>query len=459
MSHLFTGATLVHEGRTETADLLVVGDRIEAVGQQLPQHPDPAIADTARQAQVHDCSGLHLLPGLIDDQVHFREPGLTHKAEIATESRAAVAGGITSFMEMPNTVPQSLTQELLQEKYDRAAEVSPANYSFYMGASNGNLDHVLLTDPRTVCGVKVFMGSSTGDMLVDDAQVLEGIFKECPMLIATHCEDEATIRANAAAARTQFGDDVPIGQHPIIRSAEACYRSSSRAVELAARTGARLHVLHISTAKELSLFDGSKPLSEKRITAEACTHHLWFTDADYAERGTHIKWNPAVKTAADRAAIRAALKPGGAIDVLATDHAPHTLAEKANPYWSAPSGGPLVQHALVALYEGVAQGWLDLTDIPRLAAHRVAELFEIEDRGYLRPGYFADFVLVNPNASWTVTEDNILSKCGWSPFTGDRFSARVVGTWVNGTQVWDGERVLEPQSGADPAGRRMTFNR
>ena len=459
MSHLFTGATLVHEGRTETADLLVVGDRIEAVGQQLPQHPDPAIADAARQAQVHDCSGLHLLPGLIDDQVHFREPGLTHKAEIATESRAAVAGGITSFMEMPKTVPQSLTQELLQEKYDRAAEVSPANYSFYMGASNGNLDHVLLTDPRTVCGVKVFMGSSTGDMLVDDAQVLEGIFKECPMLIATHCEDEATIRANAAAARTQFGDDVPIGQHPIIRSAEACYRSSSRAVELAARTGARLHVLHISTAKELSLFDGSKPLSEKRITAEACTHHLWFTDADYAERGTHIKWNPAVKTAADRAAIRAALKPGGAIDVLATDHAPHTRAEKANSYWSAPSGGPLVQHALVALYEGVAQGWLDLTDIPRLAAHRVAELFEIEDRGYLRPGYFADFVLVNPNASWTVTEDNILSKCGWSPFTGDRFSARVVGTWVNGTQVWDGERVLEPQSGADPAGRRMTFNR
>jgi len=459
MSHLFTGATLVHEGRTETADLLVVGDRIAAVGQQLSQHPDPAIADASRKAQVHDCSGLHLLPGLIDDQVHFREPGLTHKAEIATESRAAVAGGITSFMEMPNTVPQSLTQELLQEKYDRAAEVSPANYSFYMGASNGNLDHVLLTDPRTVCGVKVFMGSSTGDMLVDDAQVLEGIFKECPMLIATHCEDEATIRANAAAARTQFGDDVPIGQHPIIRSAEACYRSSSRAVELAARTGARLHVLHISTAKELSLFDGSKPLSEKRITAEACTHHLWFTDADYAERGTHIKWNPAVKTAADRAAIRAALKPGGAIDVLATDHAPHTLAEKANSYWSAPSGGPLVQHALVALYEGVAQGWLDLTDIPRLAAHRVAELFDIEDRGYLRPGYFADFVLVNPNASWTVTEDNILSKCGWSPFTGDRFSASVVGTWVNGTQVWDGERVLEPQSGADPAGRRMTFNR
>ncbi|MDB4787515.1 dihydroorotase [Flavobacteriales bacterium] len=459
MNHLFTGAILVHEGRTETGDLLVEGDRIKAVGPNLIQHTDPSIATAARQAVVHDCKGLHLLPGLIDDQVHFREPGLTHKAEIATESKAAVAGGITSFMEMPNTVPQSLTQELLQDKYDRAAEVSPANYSFYMGASNGNLDQVLLTDPRTVCGVKVFMGSSTGDMLVDDAAVLEGIFKECPMLIATHCEDEATIRANAAAARAQFGDDVPIGQHPIIRSAEACYRSSSRAVELAARTGARLHVLHISTAQELRLFDGSIPLSEKRITAEACTHHLWFTDADYAERGTHIKWNPAVKTAVDRDAVRAALKPGGAIDVLATDHAPHTRAEKANGYWSAPSGGPLVQHALVALYEGVAQGWLQLTDIPRLASHRVAELFDIEGRGFLRPGYFADFVLVNPNASWTVTEDSILSKCGWSPFTGDRFSARVVGTWVNGTEVWDGERVLEPANGDAPAGRRMTFNR
>ncbi len=459
MNHLFTGATLVHEGRIEMSDLLIEGDRIKAVGQDLSQHSDPAIATAAQHAKVHDCTGLHLLPGLIDDQVHFREPGLTHKAEIATESRAAVAGGITSFMEMPNTVPQSLNQNLLQDKYDRAAEVSPANYSFYMGASNGNLDQVLLTDPRTVCGVKVFMGSSTGDMLVDDAAVLEGIFKECPMLIATHCEDEATIRANAAAARAQFGDEVPIGQHPIIRSAEACYRSSSRAVELAARTGARLHVLHISTARELSLFDGTKPLSEKRITAEACTHHLWFTDADYAERGTRIKWNPAVKTAEDREAVRAALKPGGAIDVLATDHAPHTIAEKANGYWSAPSGGPLVQHALVALYEGVAQGWLQLTDIPRLAAHRVAELFDIEDRGYLRPGCFADFVLVNPNASWTVTEDSILSKCGWSPFTGDRFSARVVGTWVNGTEVWDGKQVIEPANGGAPAGRRMTFNR
>ncbi len=370
-----------------------------------------------------------------------------------------MAGGITTFMEMPNTVPQALTQELLQDKYDRAAEVSPANYSFFMGASNGNLDEVLKTDPKRVCGVKVFMGSSTGDMLVDDAAVLEGIFKECPMLIATHCEDEATIRANAAAAKAQFGDAVPIGQHPLIRSAEACYRSSSRAVELASRTGARLHVLHISTARELGLFDGSKPLSEKRVTAEACTHHLWFTDADYADRGTRIKWNPAVKTAEDRAAIRAALKPGGAIDVLATDHAPHTVEEKSNHYWKAPSGGPLVQHALVALYEGVAQGWLDLTDIPRLTAHRVAELFAIPDRGYLRPGYAADFVLVDPNSPWTVSESGILSKCGWSPFTGDRFSARVAGTWVNGVQVWDGERVIEPADGVSHAGRRLEFAR
>ncbi|MED5336062.1 MAG: dihydroorotase, partial [Bacteroidota bacterium] len=400
MIHLFAGATLVHEGRVETADLLISGDRIVAVGPDLRRSADPAVADTANQATLHDCDGLHLLPGIIDDQVHFREPGLTHKADIATESRAAVAGGITTFMEMPNTVPQALTQKLLQDKYDRAAEVSPANYSFFMGASNGNLDEVLKTDPKRVCGVKVFMGSSTGDMLVDDAAVLEGIFKECPMLIATHCEDEATIRANAAAAKAQFGDAVPIGQHPLIRSAEACYRSSSRAVELATRTGARLHVLHISTARELGLFDGSKPLSEKRVTAEACTHHLWFTDADYADRGTRIKWNPAVKTAEDRAAIRAALKPGGAIDVLATDHAPHTVEEKSNHYWKAPSGGPLVQHALVALYEGVAQGWLDLTDIPRLTAHRVAELFDIPDRGYLRPGYAADFVLVDPNSPW-----------------------------------------------------------
>lgn len=459
MTHLFFGATLVHEGRIETGDLLIEGGLIKAIGPDLKQHADAAIADAAHKAIQHDCSGLHLLPGLIDDQVHFREPGLTHKAEIATESRAAVAGGITSFMEMPNTIPQALTQTLLQDKYERAAEVSPANYSFFMGASNGNLKDVLDTDPSRVCGVKVFMGSSTGDMLVDDATVLEGIFKECPMLIATHCEDEATIRANAAAAKARYGEDVPLNQHPLIRSAEACYRSSSRAVELADKTGARLHVLHISTAKELSLFDGKKDLSDKRITAEACTHHLWFTDADYADRGTRIKWNPAVKTSEDREAIRAALKPGGAIDVLATDHAPHTIAEKANSYWKAPSGGPLVQHALVALYEGVAQGWLDLTDIPRLTAHRVARLFNIPNRGFLRPGYAADFVLVNPKSPWTVGPEGILSKCGWTPFAGDQFSAQVDQTWVNGTQVWDGERILEPNQGQPQAGQRLIFDR
>lgn len=459
MSHLFLNATLVNEGRVQKGDLLVEGGHIAAIGLDLHKHEDPTIALAASKATIHDCQGLHLLPGMIDDQVHFREPGLTHKAEIATESRAAVAGGITSFMEMPNTVPQALTQSLLQDKYDRASEVSPANYSFFMGASNGNLKDVLETDPKHVCGVKVFMGSSTGDMLVDDATVLEGIFKECPMLIATHCEDEATIRANAAAAKAKYGEAVPLSQHPLIRSAEACYRSSSRAVELAEKTGARLHVLHISTAKELSLFDGKKDLNEKRITAEACTHHLWFTDADYADRGTRIKWNPAVKTAEDRAAIRAALKPGGAIDVLATDHAPHTIEEKANTYWNAPSGGPLVQHALVALYEGVAQGWLDLTDIPRLTAHRVARLFDLPNRGFLRTGYAADFVLVNPHSPWTVGPEGILSKCGWSPFEGDRFSAQVAQTWVNGIQVWDGQNIVEPSDGQSHAGQRLTFDR
>jgi dihydroorotase len=394
-----------------------------------------------------------LLPGLIDDQVHFREPGLTHKADIASESRAAVAGGITSFMEMPNTVPQATTQDELQKKYDRAAEVSPANYSFFMGATNSNLEDVLKTDPRNVCGVKVFMGSSTGDMLVDNEVTLEGLFKECPMLIASHCEDEPMIQAGMAAARAKYGEDVPIEQHPLIRSAEACYKSSSMAAELAAKTGARLHILHISTARELSIFDGSKPLKDKRITAEACVHHLWFTDADYAKRGSRIKWNPAVKTTEDRAALREALSDGR-IDVLATDHAPHTAQEKAGTYFNAPSGGPLVQHALPALLEGVREGWLALTDIPRLTAHRVAELFDIQDRGYIRPGYKADLVLVNPDSAWTVSKENILYKCAWSPFEGDEFQARVVGTWVNGVHVYDGKTVADLA-----AGERLTFER
>jgi dihydroorotase len=436
---------------------MIEGDRILSVGASLQSSgiwgADMGGIQTPRVDIVVDGRGMLLLPGLIDDQVHFREPGLTHKADIASESRAAVAGGITSFMEMPNTVPQATTQDELQKKYDRAAEVSPANYSFFMGATNSNLEDVLKTDPRNVCGVKVFMGSSTGDMLVDNEVTLEGLFKECPMLIASHCEDEPMIQAGMAAARAKYGEDVPIEQHPLIRSAEACYKSSSMAAELAAKTGARLHILHISTARELSIFDGSKPLKDKRITAEACVHHLWFTDADYAKRGSRIKWNPAVKTTEDRAALREALSDGR-IDVLATDHAPHTAQEKAGTYFNAPSGGPLVQHALPALLEGVREGWLALTDIPRLTAHRVAELFDIQDRGYIRPGYKADLVLVNPDSAWTVSKENILYKCAWSPFEGDEFQARVVGTWVNGVHVYDGKTVADIA-----AGERLTFER
>lgn len=457
MRTLIQGALVVNEGSAAVADVVIEGDRIVSVGKRLESTGIWGIGagfDLAVQADVMvDGRGMLLLPGLIDDQVHFREPGLVHKADIASESRAAVAGGITSFMEMPNTIPQATSQEELQKKYDRAAEVSPANYSFFMGATNTNLDEVLKTDPQTVCGVKVFMGSSTGDMLVDNETTLEGLFKECPMLIATHCEDEETIRANMQAAKQQFGEDVPIEQHPLIRSAEACYKSSSMAAELATRTGARLHILHISTAQELSIFDGNRPLSEKRITAEACLHHLWFTDADYAARGARIKWNPAVKTAADREALREALRDGR-IDVIATDHAPHTTEEKAGTYFKAPSGGPLVQHALPALLEGVRQGWLELTDIPRLTAHRVAELFDIPDRGFIRPGYKADLVLVDPNRAWTVSKENILYKCGWSPFEGDTFQALVAGTWVNGIQVYDGKTVSNVA-----AGERLQFDR
>lgn len=454
---LFRQAHVVNEGSVKVQDVLVENDLILAVGIDLAQNDgDPAVKAKAEKAAVKDCRGLWLMPGCIDDQVHFREPGLTHKAEIATESAAAAAGGITSFMEMPNTVPQALTQELLQDKYDRAAEVSPVNYSFFMGASNHNLDEVLKTDPSRVCGIKVFMGSSTGDMLVDESAVLEGIFKEAPTLVATHCEDEATVRANAAAAKARFGAHVPIGQHPLIRSAEACYRSSSKAAELADKLGTRLHILHISTAKELELFNNTQELEDKRITAEACIHHLWFTDADYADKGTHIKWNPAVKTAQDREQIRAALLDGR-IDVVATDHAPHTKEEKDRSYFDAPSGGPLVQHALVAMLDLVHEGLLSVDKVADLMAHRVARCFQMADRGFIRPGMKADLVLVQPHDPWTVREDNIMSKCGWSPFQGHTFKSRVQETWVNGTCVWDGLRITT-QHGAH-VGQRLSFAR
>ena len=454
---LFQNAHVVNDGLVRVQDVLVDGEHIVAVGHKLAELGDDAhLKSLAQNAEVKDCSGFWLMPGCIDDQVHFREPGLTHKAEIATESAAAAAGGITSFMEMPNTVPQALTQDLLQDKYDRAAEVSPVNYSFFMGASNHNLDEVLRTDPKKVCGIKVFMGSSTGDMLVDESDVLEGIFKEAPTLVATHCEDEATVRANAAAARVKFGEHVPIAQHPIIRSAEACYKSSSKAVELAAKLNTQLHILHISTARELDLFDNSLPLEEKRITAEACIHHLWFTDVDYEHKGTHIKWNPAVKTAQDREHIRAAILDGR-IDVVATDHAPHTKDEKNGSYFNAPSGGPLVQHALVAMLDLVHDGLLPVEKVADLMAHRVARLFRMNDRGFIRPGMKADLVLVHPNDPWTVREDNVMSKCGWSPFTGHVFKSRVHETWVNGTRVWDGRRITT--SHGNHAGQRLTFNR
>ncbi len=446
MKTLFKQANVVNEGTVVEADVLVEGGVIREVGAGL----------VAEGAHVVPAKGKWLMPGAIDDQVHFREPGLTHKAEIATESAAAAAGGITSFMEMPNTVPQALTQQLLADKYERAAEVSAVNYSFFMGASNENIEEVLKTDPKRVCGVKVFMGSSTGNMLVDSRSVLDGIFKESPTLVATHCEDEATVRKNLEAARAQFGEHVPMAQHPIIRSEEACYRSSSLAVELATKHNTQLHVLHISTAKELALFNNALPLEEKRITAEACIHHLWFTDADYEEKGTFIKWNPAVKRASDRQALRAALLDG-TIDVVATDHAPHTLTEKNQGYFQAPSGGPLVQHAVLAMLEMVREGWIGVERVVELMAHRPARLFRIPNRGFIRPGYAADLVLVDPAAETVVRRETLLYKCGWSPFEGTTFHSRIEGTWVNGVQVWDGRRVLT-QAG-NHAGERLEFNR
>ncbi|MEN9002685.1 MAG: dihydroorotase, partial [Flavobacteriales bacterium] len=370
---LIKNGKLVNEGKIEEKDILVINDKIEKIGVNL----------THDSAEVIDAKGNYVLPGAIDDQVHFREPGLTHKANLFTESRAAVAGGITSFMEMPNTVPNTLTQELLEDKYQIAAKSSLANYSFFMGASNDNIEEVLKTDPKTVCGVKVFMGSSTGNMLVDNETTLTNIFSQCKMLIATHCEDEATVRKNLAEYKEKYGDDIPMEFHPIIRSEEACYLSSSLAVSLAKKYDTRLHILHISTAKELSLFNNNIPLEEKRITAEACTHHMWFDDSQYKTKGARIKWNPAVKKTSDRDAILQAVNDN-VIDVIATDHAPHTIEEKDELYTKASSGGPLVQHALLAMFELYKQGKIELTQIVKKFSHDVAICFEIEKRGYLR---------------------------------------------------------------------------
>jgi dihydroorotase len=400
----------------------VKGDRIEKIASGLSGE----VAD-----QVIDANGAYLLPGVIDDQVHFREPGLTHKAEIYTEAKAAVAGGTTSYMEMPNTNPQTLSQELLEEKYLRASEVSLANYSFFMGASNDNIEEILKTDPENVCGVKVFMGSSTGNMLVDNENTLRNIFSKVNMLIATHCEDEGTVRKNEALFREKYGEEVPIGFHPVIRSEEACYMSSSMAVSLAKEYGTRLHVLHISTARELELFSNALPLLDKKITCEACIHHLWFEDSEYEDKGTFIKWNPAVKRAEDRKAIRQAVLDD-TVDVVATDHAPHTLEEKQNSYFKAPSGGPMVQHSLVAMLEMVEQGIFSREKVVQKMSHSVAELFRIKDRGYIREGYYADLVLVEKTGGWRVSKENLLYKCGWSPMEGQQFSYAITHTFVNG---------------------------
>jgi dihydroorotase len=445
MSILIQNATVVNEGQVNRLHVLVRDGSIAKISSEE--------IEVDETTEVIDASGLYLLPGAIDDQVHFREPGLTHKAEIYTEAKAAVAGGITSFMEMPNTVPNTLTQELLEEKYQRASECALANYSFFMGASNDNLEEVLKTNPENVCGVKVFMGSSTGNMLVDERSSLEAIFSKCNMLIATHCEDEATIRSNMETYREKYGEEVPIVCHPEIRSAEACYKSSSLAVELAKKYNTRLHILHISTEMETKLFANDIPLKDKRITAEACIHHMWFSDKDYPEKGTSIKWNPAVKTAADRDAILQAVLDNR-IDVIATDHAPHTIEEKQNTYFKAPSGGPLVQHALVAMLEMYHQGKISLEKIVEKMSHAPAELFQVASRGYIREGYKADLVLVDLNNSWTVEKGNVLSKCGWSPFEDYTFHSKVMSTFVNGNRVYN-----DGQFNESVKGERLLFNR
>ena len=443
LNYLLRSATIVNEGKQVIADLLIQDGRITQIS--------PSITTTLSCAEIN-LEGKFLLPGCIDDQVHFREPGLIHKATIATESRAAVAGGITSFMEMPNTVPNALTQELLEDKYQIAANSSIANYSFFMGASNDNIDEVLKTDGENVCGVKIFMGSSTGNMLVDSEKTLEDLFARVPpMLIATHCEDEATIRANIEKYKAIYGEEVPVELHPIIRSEEACYLSSSLAVRLAKKFNTRLHILHISTEKELALFSNAIPLEQKMITAEACVHHLWFSDEDYAVKGNLIKWNPAVKKASDRDAIFQAVLDNR-IDVIATDHAPHAIEEKSQSYFKAPSGGPLVQHALLAMLEKMESGLISIEKIVEKMAHHPAILFKIKDRGFIREGYFADLVVVDKKPTQVVKE-SLLYKCEWSPFEGITFQYSIDKTFVNGTMVYNEGKIIEGTNG-----QRLRFN-
>ncbi len=444
-SILIKNAQIVNEGKIINSDVLIEGDFIVEINSEIKNY--------SLNTVIIDAKDKFLLPGIIDDQVHFREPGLTHKANISTESRAAVAGGITSFIEMPNTNPQSTTQELLEDKFKIAAKNSYANYSFMFGGTNDNLDELLKTNPKNVAGIKLFLGSSTGNMLVDDEEVLERIFSSTNMLIAVHCEDETTINNNLKKYKAIYGDDIPIELHPIIRSDEACYISSSKAIELAKKTGARLHVFHLSTAKEMSLFTNKIPLEDKRITAEVCVHHLWFDDKDYAKKGTFIKWNPAVKTAKDKEALWEALLDDR-LDIIATDHAPHTLSEKQQVYTKAPSGGPLVQHALLVMLEAVRNDRLSLEKLVEKMCHNPAKIFKIDKRGFIKKGFYADLVLVDNNVSQTVTKENILYKCAWSPFEGTVFHSAVTHTIVNGNIIYNQGKFNDVIKG-----KRLVFER
>jgi dihydroorotase len=444
-SVLIKNAKIVNEGVIFEGDVLIENDLIVEISE--------SISAKSSNCKIIDAEGNFLIPGAIDDQVHFREPGLTHKGDIESESRAAVAGGITSFIEQPNTVPNAVTQEILEQKYEIAAKNSYANYSFMMGATNDNLEEVLKTNPKNVAGIKIFLGSSTGNMLVDNEATLERIFSSTSLLIAVHCEDEATIRVNLAKYKEEYGEDIPVTAHHLIRSEEACYISSSKAIALAKKTGARLHVFHLSTAKEMDLFTNKIPLEEKKITAEVCIHHLWFTNDDYATKGNFIKWNPAVKTENDRKVLWEALLDDR-IDVIATDHAPHTLEEKKQSYVNAPSGGPLVQHAVVAMFEAYHQGKIGVAKIVEKMCHNPAKIFKIEKRGFIKVGYFADLVIVNAGLPWSVSKDNILSKCGWSPFEKFTFKSRITHTFVNGELVYTPFVVKNIR-----AGKRLLFDR
>ena len=442
---LIKNARIVNEGSTFNGEILIEGEYIKSI--------DTKIDVTGERIKIIDANGSYVIPGLIDDQVHFREPGLTHKANIETESKAAVAGGITSFIEMPNTNPQTTTIEKLEEKFKMASNTAYANYSFMFGGTNDNLDEILKLDKNKVAALKLFLGSSTGNMLVDNPVVLERIFSNTDLVIAVHCEDEHTIRKNTEAFKAKYGDDIPIKYHPVIRSEEACYLSSSNAIALAKKTGARLHVFHLSTGKETTLFRNDIPLQEKQITAEVCIHHLWFTDNDYDKKGTHIKWNPAVKTQKDKEQLWEALLDDR-IDVIATDHAPHTLEEKSNVYTKAPSGGPLVQHALTAIMEMVKGGKISIEKAVQKMCHNPAILFDVEKRGYLREGYYADIVIVDDHKPWTVAKENILYKCGWSPFEGTTFNSTVTHTFINGNLAYENGVVAKERFA-----KRLTFDR